>query len=911
MPAVKHASARGLVVGVAAAVLAFAALVAGPAQTARASFATQCASPTSILDPSAGSVSVAPGQTVLLATGTFTGGVNALPSGATLCVASGAALNPAYMNNAEGSLVVAAGGSTAFSSVAVGTGFALVAEGSAVFGNLNVNGASAFTIGAAGSLTVNSGFSPGSGTFVNLGTMRINGTFSENTNVVVRNASSLVITGGASLNGTVVNTGTISITGALTVNGSASFSNSCRVQTTAGLTNGSADAQNAGVIVVGGVFSNNGTWRQTVEGLLAAAGLVDDGRVNGFGSYQFNGPTSAQGQFVGDAPGNPILVQTQAPAGSIFDVQTGTVANVVRLPSTPPVSFSTAPTPGCSDTGSEAPFADVSVTKTGPGTVLVGGDVTYTLTVINAGPAPANGVILTDTLPTPITAVVDAGGGTVSSATISWTLGTLAAASTTTRTFTISQAAPVGTVLHDAARTVSTTADPNPSNNNGTSADSQADTTVVAVAPPTNTPPTANPLTAPGFTGVRLSGQVIATDPDPDQSLTYTITTPPAHGIAGMIPGGLFAYQSDIDFSGDDSFVYTACDDGTPVECASATVSLPISPIARNDDATTFASTAVVIPVTSNDTLGAALDPTLVAAAGNGTTVVDPATGDITYTPNAGFTGTDTFTYRLCSPTSPTLCDTATVTVTVVAVNNAPVLNPLHLVTTTGTPVSGTITAVDPNLGQTIEFTRGVPPRSGIANVTGDSTTYSPGPGFAGRDTYLVIGCDTGSPTLCGEALVTVDVYPIANPNDATTVAGTAVTIPVTDNDLGIVSAPTITTPPSNGTVVVSGTSVVYTPDPGFTGTDSFTYTICAAIAPDLCSTTTVTIVVTASSVVPPTPTPPTPPDTGTAGGLADTGGSGVAPWALWLALLGTAAGAATVVVDRARRIRRTPRSRP
>ncbi|GGQ17775.1 Ig-like domain-containing protein [Streptosporangium pseudovulgare] len=74
----------------------------------------------------------------------------------------------------------------------------------------------------------------------------------------------------------------------------------------------------------------------------------------------------------------------------------------------------------------------------------------------------------------------------------------------------------------------------------------------------------------------------------------------------------------------------------------------------------------------------------------------------------------------------------------------------------------------------------------------------------------------------------------------ATTAPGTAVNVPVLANDTA--TAPTISgvTKPANGTATISGGNVVYTPDPGFSGTDTFTYTVTTD-----CGTSTAKITVT------------------------------------------------------------------
>ena len=63
------------------------------------------------------------------------------------------------------------------------------------------------------------------------------------------------------------------------------------------------------------------------------------------------------------------------------------------------------------------------------------------------------------------------------------------------------------------------------------------------------------------------------------------------------------------------------------------------------------------------------LTPTVISGPANGSAVVNPDR-TITYTPDADFSGTDTFTYRI---TDGALDDSATVTVTVSAANDAPV----------------------------------------------------------------------------------------------------------------------------------------------------------------------------------------------------------------------------------------------
>ena len=115
------------------------------------------------------------------------------------------------------------------------------------------------------------------------------------------------------------------------------------------------------------------------------------------------------------------------------------------------------------------------------------------------------------------------------------------------------------------------------------------------------------------------------------------------------------------------------CDDGNTTNgdgcsstCQIEETKLP--PNAVDDSVTTSYETAIVIDVLANDTdPDGMLDPsTVIVTIGptNGAiSDIDPATGKITYTPNTGYYGTDTFEYRVCDNNG--LCDTATVTITI------------------------------------------------------------------------------------------------------------------------------------------------------------------------------------------------------------------------------------------------------
>lgn len=126
------------------------------------------------------------------------------------------------------------------------------------------------------------------------------------------------------------------------------------------------------------------------------------------------------------------------------------------------------------------PVADLQVSKSGPATVLPNGDLTYSISVLNAGPSPATAVTVTDLLPTGTT-VQNLGGGTQTGNTIVWTLPTLPSGAT--QNYTVVLRAPnMAATLVNGSKASSSVTDPDPTNNDGTNPESQVSTIINAAA---------------------------------------------------------------------------------------------------------------------------------------------------------------------------------------------------------------------------------------------------------------------------------------------------------------------------------------------------------------------------------------------------------------------------------------------
>jgi Bacterial Ig domain/FG-GAP-like repeat len=154
---------------------------------------------------------------------------------------------------------------------------------------------------------------------------------------------------------------------------------------------------------------------------------------------------------------------------------------------------------------------------------------------------------------------------------------------------------------------------------------------------------------------------------------TVRIVSLPQHGsiqAVDFMTGDVFYRSGSPSFAGTDTFSYTVLDNNGAISNVARVTVVVNRPTANDDAADTDAGNPVVIDVLGNDTDldgRGALVPGSVTVTGfpaHGRVLVDPATGQLTYTAFAGFFGVDQFTYTVAdvhgSRSSP-----ATVTVSV------------------------------------------------------------------------------------------------------------------------------------------------------------------------------------------------------------------------------------------------------
>ncbi len=293
------------------------------------------------------------------------------------------------------------------------------------------------------------------------------------------------------------------------------------------------------------------------------------------------------------------------------------------------------------------------------------------------------------------------------------------------------------------------------------------------------------------------------------------------------------------------------------------------APVAFADSYTVAENTTLTINVASgllsndSDADGDSLiavrqtDPTHGALALN-------ADGSFTYQPDAGFSGTDSFTYQASDSTRTS--STATVTLTVTGQNDPPVATNDTYLVTEGTPLTIPVAGgvldndQDPD-GDAITAELATTTSHGTLQLNADgSFSYTPDAEFNGNDSFTYRASDGSLTSALATVALTVSAVndpPQAVNDSYATSENTALVVPLAegvlanDDDLDGDSLTTqLITGPAHGTLTLEPDgSFTYTPDSDFSGTDSFTYQ--ARDAASSSNTATATVAVAAVNDLP------------------------------------------------------------
>ncbi len=500
------------------------------------------------------------------------------------------------------------------------------------------------------------------------------------------------------------------------------------------------------------------------------AGLTYVSSATATGSIAFNAGTDTVtwtiGTFAKSATATATVTVT-------VNANSGTITNTAH-------ETQTDPNPTGNPTGSvpvnPTPAASVTLTKTVTNATPVDGtNDSYTLTLHNAGPDSATGVVVTDVLPAGL-AYVSSATETGSIAfnagtdTVTWTVGTLADSATATATVTVTVNANSGTITNTANETQT---DPNPTGNPTGSV--PVNPTPAASVTLTKTVTNATPAD-----GTNDSYTLTLHNAGPDSATGVVVTDALPAGLAYVSSATATGSISEAVVAGVQTVTWTV---GTLADSATATATITVTVNAGSGTITNIAHETQTDPnPTGNPTGSVPVNPTPAASvtltktvanptpadgtddtytlsihnagpdAATGVKVTDPLPAGLVYESSATTTGTIAETIvagvQTVTWTAGTLADDATATATITVKVNAN---------------SGTITntanetQTDPNPTGNPTGTVPISPTP-AANVTLTKTVANPTPADGTDDTYTLTLHNAGPDSATG--VVVTDALP-------------------------------------------------------------------------------------------------------------------------------------------------------
>jgi VCBS repeat-containing protein len=366
---------------------------------------------------------------------------------------------------------------------------------------------------------------------------------------------------------------------------------------------------------------------------------------------------------------------------------------------------------------------------------------------------------------------------------------------------------------------------------------SNTGTVTINVAPGMNLAPTASS----GIYMLNEDDSVLGTLSGSDLNgdiLSFSAITLPTNGILTIMGTG-FSYVPNANFNGSDSFDFVANDGFLDSNVATMTLNVnQVSdvPVAVDDTINVQMDTVTNIDVVVNDTDGdnpyqpQTLTLTGISTPTNGTASI--VGNDIQYTPNSLYLGSDIIEYVI-EDQDGNLSNTGIVNITVSTTNQYPVADSGSFMVTEDIPLTQTLSGSDPDLTP-VTFVLDTDVSNGTLVLSATwEFTYTPDTDYNGTDSFtfhVTDGIFNSNPIQTVTLTVTAENDNPFAAADALSVAedsylDSTVLTNDSDADIGDTFVINSVTSPINGTAVMSGSLITYTPNSNYCGLDTFEYT--------------------------------------------------------------------------------------
>lgn len=363
---------------------------------------------------------------------------------------------------------------------------------------------------------------------------------------------------------------------------------------------------------------------------------------------------------------------------------------------------------------------------------------------------------------------------------------------------------------------------------NGTGTSTAATVTITVIPPFIAITPTSLPG---GTAGTAYSQTITAANGTPDY--TFAVT-------GGALPTGL-TLASGGTLSGTPSargtfpVTVTAMDSLGAVGSRAYLLQIAEQAVTANDVSVTLAANSSDNSITLSLSGGAADTVAVVSPASHGMAAASGTA--ITYTPMAGYSGTDSFTYIATNSSGTSTPATVSITVTAATLLLTPTSLPDG---TVGTVYGQIITAAGGTEAYTYVVTAGALP-SGLALAS--DGTLSGTPSAYGQFNLTITATDSLGATGSRAYSLQVAEQAVAANAVSATVAANSSANPITLNlSGGAANTVAVASAASHGTATALGTAISYTPTDGYSGTDSFTYTATNSVGTSTAATVSITV---------------------------------------------------------------------
>jgi hypothetical protein len=374
----------------------------------------------------------------------------------------------------------------------------------------------------------------------------------------------------------------------------------------------------------------------------------------------------------------------------------------------------------------------------------------------------------------------------------------------------------------------------------------------IVVNPVNDTPVAADDTAATGEDNPVVIN-VLANDEDVDgDALSVSDYTQPVYGTVDDHGDGTFTYTPFLNYYGNDSFSYTLSDGAGGTDAAVVNIIInPINdaPVAKGQSPELDEDETISIVLSVSD---AENDDLTYEITGPSQGTLSGTAPNLTYTPGADYYGMDEFTFTASD--GQLTSNTATVTLIIFAVNDAPVAEgktvELDEDQTYNIVLSATDVEDDP-----LTYAVSSEPSYGTLSGTAPNLTYTPNADYNGPDSFTFTANDgdlTSSSATVNFIIYAVNDAPVASDNsvmlDEDKAAFADLIAWDVDNDLSELTYE-IVVGPAHGELSGTAPNLIFTPVDDYNGSDTFTFT--ASDGPLTSNVATVTLLINAVNDAP------------------------------------------------------------